>query len=108
MKRRSDVPVPLRLMSLQGLAPSLPLVTVGSLWGDDKRIDTGTAGQHALCQVADGQPGACFPFFLHPGVSSFISTRVRYLETLKFSSPLDWALQRFKKLLPESENHVTP
>lgn len=51
-----------------------------------------TVSLQALRHVADKGPGACFPFRLHPGMSSFINTRVRYLETLKFSSPLDWAL----------------
>lgn len=50
--------------------------------------------------------------FLIPCASGHVllhqQKRVGYLETLKFSSSLDWALQQFKKPLPERENHVTP
>lgn len=67
-----------------------------------------TAGLRVLSQVASCVPGACFSFHVRLGTFSFISRRVGYLETLKFSSPLDWALQQFKKPLSKSENHVTP
>lgn len=60
-----------------------------------------------LSQVADCVPRACFSFHMRRG-TFFIDKRVGYLKTLKFSSPLDWALQQFKKPLTESKNHVTP
>lgn len=72
-------------------------VAARAAWGSElsARLLTGCQepASHSTCV------GACSP-------SS--AEGVRYLETLKFSSSLDWALQQFKKPLPERENRVTP